>query len=127
MQWKDDVPYFRELPEEEIPSELLEGLARLSCDATLLKVRFRWRPYDTPSTGFLTKDGLLELGSASNLEIAQALGSYARYLWASGACEARFEAQVYRELTSETMKVSASGARSRSTSMDPTQTGQQPP
>lgn len=98
MYWKQEAPEFDELPESEIASELIEGLERYTSDAELLKVRFRWRPFSHTVNSFITKDSLLDIGSASNLDIARAVSSYARHLWQSGECESRFEAQIFRQL-----------------------------
>lgn len=98
MHWENDIADCPQLPEMYIPAELLEGLDRLSADGDLLKARLRWRPHLTAATGFLTKNRLLELRGQSVLEVARALASLATHLHDQGGCEAKFEAQVQREL-----------------------------
>lgn len=97
MRWENDPPSFPILPDSEIPTELLDGLERLSRDARPLKVRFRWRPRLSAATGYLTKNRLLDLEADTIVEIARAVASYAKHLYDPGVCENRFEAQVHRE------------------------------
>lgn len=98
MHWENETPDCPELPETDIPAELLDGLERLSADGDLLKARLRWRPHLTAATGFLTKNRLLQLRGEPVLEVARALASLATQLHDEGGCEPKFEAQVQREL-----------------------------
>lgn len=98
MHWEQEPPVFTELPDAEIPAELLRALSRLSANGTLLKARLRWRPKGTRATGFITKNRLLKLESASPLDLARALASHARYLYEQSGCEARFQTQVRRRI-----------------------------
>lgn len=99
MHWKNITPQWADLPDSEIPPELLAGLERLSRHATLVKVRFRWRPHTSTATGtgFLTKDQLLDIRGALIVEVARAVAAHATHLHDGGDCEGRFEAQVQRE------------------------------
>ncbi|HLT40053.1 MAG TPA: hypothetical protein VK034_27420, partial [Enhygromyxa sp.] len=98
MHWENSTGDWPELPESEIPGELLDGLERLSADGDIFKARLRWRPHQTSATGFLTKDRLLQLRGEPVLEIARALASLATHLHDEGGCENKFEAQIQREL-----------------------------
>lgn len=98
MHWENDPPSFTDLPGSEIPSELLSGLERYAAESRLLKLRLRWRPDESTSRGYLTKDRLVGIEAATIQEIAVALVSYARHLYEQGDCEERFEVQVRREL-----------------------------
>jgi hypothetical protein len=97
MHWENITPQWTDLPDSEIPPELLDGLERLSHDAMLVKVRFRWRPHTSTATGFLTKDRLLDIRGAPIVEVARTVAAYATHLHDGGDCEGRFEAQVQRE------------------------------
>ena len=97
MHWENTEPQWPDLPDSEIPPELIDGLERLSQDAVLLKVRFRWRPHESTATGFLTKDRLLDIREQPVEEVARALASHATHLHDGGTCEGKFEAQIQRE------------------------------
>ena len=98
MHWNQPPSSCIDLPASEIPPELLSGLERYAAESRLLKVRLRWRPHGSTASGYLTKDRLTGVESASIQEIAVALVSYARHLYEQGGCESRFEVQVRREL-----------------------------
>jgi hypothetical protein len=98
MNWENTTPTWDDLPSAEIPTELLEGLERLSEDATFIKLRLRWRPRGTEATSFLTKDRLLDLREEPTTKVAAAVAAYAAHFYGEGQCSNKFEAQVHREL-----------------------------
>lgn len=98
MHWENNTADWPEIPETDVPADLLDGLERLSADGDLLKARLRWRPHLTAATGFLTKDRLLDLRGEPIVEVARALAALAHHLHDQGTCEGKFEAQIQREL-----------------------------
>ena len=97
MNWENTTPTWDDLPSAEIPTELLEGLERLSEDATFIKLRLRWRPHGTDAASFLTKERLLDLRDEPAAKIAAAVAGFAAHLYGEGQCSNKFEAQVHRE------------------------------
>lgn len=99
MNWEQSTPAWSSITPDQLPSELLTKLERLTEGATLNKVRLRWLPYDVKTRkSFVTKDRLLNISDRSCEEIAVAVVSYAVHLHEQGLCESRFEAQVHRTL-----------------------------
>ena len=96
MHWKDTAPVFEDVPDAYIPEELLTGLERYSEAGELTQIRLRWRPHSGGGAGFVTRNRLMNLQMATQLEVARAVTSYARHLWEQDQCERRFEAQVER-------------------------------